>query len=204
MSSIKSIGTEQFQKDKINTVYERITTTVDGTTGELIEQTIESVKTTQKEPNFVKIYVDTILTFKGIKNISSDFLLSMCRYISYANDDKKQMQIIFNKIIKQQLADDCKISIDMVNKNIKKCVNAGILFKTEYRGFYIVNAFLFARGEWKNIKSLQAEFDFISGHWKYTKKYEHQAEEKEIRAKGKENVEDQQPIDGQTTIEGVA
>lgn len=84
------------------------------------------------------------------------------------------MRIFINKTIKNEISEKLNIKINMIEKNIRKCVDSGILFKTEDRGTYIVNPFLFARGEWKNIKSLRTEFDYLNGTWKYTKYFKAQ------------------------------
>lgn len=172
-------GTEQFQKDKEVAVYAKINNIIDVETGQIIQQTSEEIKTKSKEPDFVKIYLNTVMSFNGIKNITSDFLLLLCNYITYANNDKIQMRCILNKMIKEEMAQQLNIKINMIEKYIRKCVDAGILFKTEYRGTYIVNPFLFARGEWKNIKSLQTEFDFVNGTWKYVKKFKTREEQEQ-------------------------
>lgn len=164
-------GTDQFQKDKVVNIAEKTYTTLNVETGEIISQESEIIKTKQREPDFVKVYLNAVLTFSGIKNISSDFLLCLCNYITYANDEKTQMRIIINKMIKDEMVQKLHIKINMIEKYIRKCVESGILFKTEYRGSYIVNPFLFARGEWKNIKSLQTEFDYTNGTWKYVKRF---------------------------------
>lgn len=169
-------GTVQFQKNKETTVYTKLHNIIDSETGEILSQESEEIKTKAKEPDFVKVYLNTVMTFQGIKNISSDFLICLCNYITYANDEKTQMRVIINKMIKDEMSIKLNIKINMIEKYIRKSVEAGILFKTEYRGTYIVNPFLFARGEWKNIKSLQTEFDFINGTWKYTKKFKTEEE----------------------------
>lgn len=164
-------GTEQFQKNKVVNIAEKTYVILDVETGEILSQESEIIKTRQKEPDFVKVYLNAILTFSGIKSISSDFLVCLCNYITYANDEKTQMRVIINKMIKDEMTQKLNIKINMIEKYIRKCVESGILFKTEYRGSYIVNPFLFAKGEWKNIKSLQTEFDYINGTWKYIKKF---------------------------------
>lgn len=164
-------GTKEFQKNKVINIAEKTLTILDVETGEIISQESEIIKTTQKEPDFIKVYLNAILTFSGIKNISSDFLLCLCNYITYANDEKTQMRIIINKMIKDEISQKLNIKVNMIEKYIRKCVESGILFKTEYRGSYIVNPFLFAKGEWKNIKSLQTEFDYINSTWKYVKRF---------------------------------
>lgn len=187
-------GTKQFQKDAESTVYTKISNIIDVQTGEIITQTSEEIKTKQKEPDFVKIYLNTIMTFQGIKNISSEFLICLCNYITYANDEKTQMRVIINKMIKDEMSAKLDIKINMIEKYIRKCVESGILFKTEYRGTYIVNPFLFARGEWKNIKSLQTEFDYANGTWKYTKKFKTKEEIEKERLESKNNNNDMEDI----------
>lgn len=170
-------GTEQLQKEKSKRIYEKTSTVISAETGEIIYQESEEIKTIQKEPDFIKIYLNSILTFNGIKNISSDFLICLCNYINYANDTKTQMRIIINKMIKDEISKKLNIKTNMIEKYVRKCVESGILFKTEYRGTYIVNPFLFAKGEWKNIKALQTEFDYINGTWKYIKRFKEENEE---------------------------
>lgn len=125
----------------------------------------EEMKETQKEPPFIKIYLDTARMFQGIKGINLNILISFCYYITYSNADKNQMQITFNKINKQEIAKTCEISVDMVNKNIKKFVDNGIFFKTECRGVYTVNPFLLAKGKWRNVQEFRSQFDFVDGEW---------------------------------------
>lgn len=155
------------KKEKI--VYEKVSQIIDTISGEILEQQTEIVKTSQKEPDFIKLYLDTMLTFKKIKGISVDIIIAFSRYITYANNEDKQMQIILTKAVKEEIANELKIKMNMIDKYIKKCVDAGIFFKTKYRATYTVNPFLIAKGEWKNIKSLRAEFNFNDGSWSYIK-----------------------------------
>jgi hypothetical protein len=166
------MGTEQFDKNKTTTTYTRISNVIDVNTGEIISQESEEIKTIQKEPDFIKLYLNTVLTFNGIKNISIDFIMLLCNYVTYANDDHTQMKVVINKAIKDEMSKALDIKTNMIDKYIRKCVDSGILFKTEYRGTFVVNPFLIARGEWKNIKSLRTEFDYVNGTWKYIKRFE--------------------------------
>lgn len=169
-------GTEQFQKNKSINIAERTNRIIDVNTGEIIREESEIIKTQQKEPDFIKIYFNTIMHFNGIKNISADFLILICNYITYANNKKEQMRCVLNKMARDEISKELKVTSSMIDKNIKKCIDAGILFKTDYRATYIVNPFLIARGEWKNIKSLQTEFDYINGTWKYIKQFKQDQE----------------------------
>lgn len=110
--------------------------------------------------------------FSGLKNFPTNVLISFSSHITYANAKKEQMEIFFNKRNKGQIAKECNISVSMLDKYIKKCVDAGLFFKTDCRGVYKLNPFFLAKGEWGNIKELRAEFDFTGNKWTYTKKFE--------------------------------
>ena len=153
--------------DKI--LKEKIVQQIDYETGELIKQTTDKIVKVQKEPNFIKLYLDCMLTFTGTKHIPSNFLMEICRYITYSNKNKKQMYLTIAKREREEISKELEISISMVNQYIKRCIDSGILFKTNYRASFIVNPFLIAKGEWSNIKELRAEFNFTSGTWSYTK-----------------------------------
>ena len=150
-------------------VYEKQTQKIDLDTGELVEQTTEKILKVKKEPDFIKLYLDCMLTFTGTKHIPSNFLMEICRYITYANNKKKQMYLTLTKREREEIAKELEISISMVNQYISRSIDSGILFKTNYRACFIVNPFLIAKGEWNNIKELRAEFNFTSGTWSYTK-----------------------------------
>lgn len=138
----------------------------DSNTGEVISQKTVSCRNVPKEPNFVKLYIDTMKSFNGAHDIPTDVLLALSKHITYANGESQQ-QVYLPSPIKKQIADDVGISISMINKYIKKMVDAGVLFRSDCRGFFIVNPWLIAKGEWKNISKLRAEFDFVGNTWKY-------------------------------------
>ena len=51
------------------TVFEKVKTEVDTATGEIISETKEVVNKTSKEPDFIKIYYETMLAFNQIHGI---------------------------------------------------------------------------------------------------------------------------------------
>lgn len=158
---------KNLKKDKI--IYERVSHIIDNKTGEILKTSTENLKVAQKEPDFIKLYLNTMATFSGLKNFPTNVLMSFSNYITYANSRREQMEIAFNKRNKEQMADECNISVSMLDKYIKKCVDAGVFFKTDCRGVYKLNPFFLAKGEWNNIKELRAEFDFIDNKWVYIK-----------------------------------
>lgn len=150
-------------------VYKKVERSLDFSTGEIVTEEEESILKIKKEPAFIKLYLDCMLTFTGTKHIPSNFLMEICKYINYANSKSKQMYLKIAKQEREEISKELGISDSMIKKYIRNCVDGGILFKTNYRASFIVNPFLIAKGEWKNIKELRAEFNFTSGTWSYTK-----------------------------------
>lgn len=155
------------KKHKSKTIYEKEINAVDFETGEVTEQQKTVVKTTTKEPDFIKLYYGTMCAFRGVENIPIDFICELSNYLLYANARRDQMTITLGMFQRQQIAKNLNCSIDSVNKYIKKCVESQIIFKTEFRATYIANPFLIARGDWNTIRDLRAAFDFKNGVWSY-------------------------------------
>lgn len=120
-----------------------------------------------KEPNFLKVYYDTMCAFQGISGIPSDVLLALCGCVEgYINAPNEPLIFRANKTNRSKMCEKLDMSESMVRKYVKKMVDAGVLIKIEkQRGEYYVNPWLMARGKWENIKELQCCFDFVDGSW---------------------------------------
>lgn len=151
--------------DNKKRIYRSLETTsvvVDHNTGEV---TSEATSTTEMgyvdmEPQYIKIYLDCILRFKGISSSFNPILLSLCKHMQYADKD----QIVFvNKYIKEIICSECGVKIKRVEQAIKEFVDSGILMRRA-RGVYLVNPYIISRGKWEDIKTLRATFDFVKGN----------------------------------------
>lgn len=120
-------------------------------------------------PNFIKVYLDCILTFNGGKYIPSDFLIELCKYVTYDNKKGEQMYVKIDKKERYEIASVLGVSDTTIKRHLKNCIDNGILFRHNRRAYFILNPFLIAKDEWSNINELKAEFNFISGTWKYIK-----------------------------------
>ena len=120
-------------------------------------------------PNFIKVYLDCILTFNGGKYIPSDFLIELCKYVTYDNKKGDQMYVKIAKKERDEIASALGVADSTIKRHLKNCIDNGILFKYNRRAYFILNPFLIAKDEWHNINELKAEFNFISGTWKYIK-----------------------------------
>lgn len=136
--------------------------------GEVLRETKEVKIKWEKEPDFIKLYYDTMLAFHGVEGIPGEFLSSLAKHVKYANKDTGQMKVYLNTELKEDMCETLGIKKDMLNKLLQRCVANGLLFRSggkQRTNTYIVNPFFIAKGEWKNIRKLQCSFNFIDGRW---------------------------------------
>lgn len=164
----KSIAPEeQYQPKRYN--YEEDQMEIDTTTGELITHTQVKGRTLPKEPNYIKLYIDTMLSFQGIKDVSTDFIIAMSKcIIGYNNDSDTPLVFKSDKLTKQTIAKELNYNSEAsVNKQIKRLVDSGVLIKTSMRGVYYCNPWIIARGSWsRSVCGLRAHFNFANGEWR--------------------------------------
>lgn len=154
-------------KDTKKTVFESIETIIDHETGEIMKTVNNSSKIMSKEPEYIKLYLDCLCTFKGLNKALSPVLIACCHFMTWADSKHNDQMIFMNSYIKDQICELTNLKVDRVNKAIKEIVDANIFIKVEgKRGVYRVNPFIIGRGEWKDIKELRANFDFITGEVK--------------------------------------
>lgn len=143
-------------------LYTEVQRTVDES-GEIISSlTTQKVKD-GKEPDYVKVYVDCLLSAKDLSQSLNPILLAFITRMSYANPDEiNGGQVIYvNSAMKNDICLQLNIKIDRVNQSLQQFKKAGI-FKSLARGKYQVNPNYFGRGEWKDIKKIKANFEFSS------------------------------------------
>lgn len=157
---IKTTG----EREKNKAFYTKEETVIDVTTGEIINYTQKTIAKTSSEPDFIKIYYETMMAFNQIHDIPTSFVLSLSKFLEWTNEGKPQV-VTLNKRVKGIMSKDCKISLPQIDRYIKKSVDSGLLFRTEFRGVYEVNPFMIAKGKWESIKQLRANYDFKSGKW---------------------------------------
>lgn len=127
--------------------------------GEVISS--KTVYKTQTEPEYVKLYIDCVLTVKGLRKGLNPIFLAFLPYMSYADiNGQGGGQVIFvNKAMKDIIAKKLNLGIDSINKALSEFTKAG-LFKRLTVGTYQVNPNIVGKGEWKDIKNIRASFDF--------------------------------------------
>lgn len=150
------------KRDQYSLRQERIIT--EKSTGEILDR--ERTFRVPKEPDFVKLYLDCIATFKGLSKGISPFLMEILKYMTYADDYTKGGQTVtLTGFQRKQIAQRLGITDSAVMKNIKQLVNANILSRVAL-SVYQVNPEIFGKGDWTDIsrlRQLRATFDFKTG-----------------------------------------
>ncbi|MGN0351178.1 MAG: replication/maintenance protein RepL [Roseburia sp.] len=152
------------EREKNTAFYTHEETLIDVTTGEILDYKQKTIVKTSAEPEFIKVYYETMMAFNQIHDVPTSFVLSLSKFLEWTNDGKPQCATI-NKRVKEIMCEDCKVSLPQIDRYIKKAVDNGLLFRTGYRGVFEVNPFMIAKGKWDSIKRLRANFDFIGGKW---------------------------------------
>lgn len=140
--------------------YERII--IDHETGNIVSE--EFIHRRGSEPPFIKLYLDCLCNFKGWAKSLNPILLEFLKYMTYASTyEPSGGQVIYlNAALKKQIALHTGKTVKRIEQAITEFVKSGI-FKRIATGTYQVNAALFGKGDWKDIKNIRATFDFGNG-----------------------------------------
>lgn len=137
-------------------------TIVDHQNGTIISQ--EFIHKRVAEPPFIKLYLDCLCDFKGLSKSLNPILLEFLKYMTYANcQENNGGQIIYlNAEMKRQIGISTGKTVKRIEQALTDFVKTGV-FKRIATSTYQVNAELFGKGDWKDIKNIRAIFDFGKG-----------------------------------------
>jgi hypothetical protein len=130
-----------------------VTTEVDRDTGEIGREVKTDTFLIDREPDFVKLYVQDIAKLNDVVGQENNVLLEFIRYMGYNNI------IPAYKPIKQMIARKLNVSLHTVEKSIKKFKKKG-LFISVSRGIYMADPELFGKGKWSDIKNLRLVIEY--------------------------------------------
>ncbi len=150
-------------KKSTSVSYQRTETTYNAD-GEKQEEKQEIVYKIPAEPEFIKVYYETMLAFNQIHDVPLSFVLSLSKFVEWTNDGEP-MCVTINKRVREIMIEDVGVKIAQINRYIATSVKNGLLFRTEYKSVYEVNPFMIAKGKWSSIRSLQCKFNFKDGKW---------------------------------------
>lgn len=127
-------------------------------TGEVIEHTETKLKSVNIEPNYVKVYVDTVIALLGQSKTSkeADVLLILAKNMTYMNNDMPN-KVNIDILLREYIMKELDISEGALNNMITSFVKRDIIRRIG-RGAYQLNPFMFAKGNWSAIRRIQMDW----------------------------------------------
>lgn len=130
--------------------------------GEIIDEQTQVIThnlTFDEEPDYVKLYIQTISVFTQIKETTGRVFYELVKLMSYAEYE----QLVFlNPVLRQRIQKNLNISQSTFDKSLRQLRDKDLIRRVANNTFSI-NPNYIGKGSWKNIKRLQAKFDFITG-----------------------------------------
>lgn len=128
--------------------------TVNEETGEIVlNETVRESFLIEREPDFVKLYLEDISRLKDVPQGMNKVLFELMKAINYNGI------IMAYKPVKELMANNMGISVNYLNKCIDEFYKKGILIRYA-RGVYIADPNLFAKGSWKDIQNLRLVIEY--------------------------------------------
>ncbi len=125
----------------------------DDGTGEIIESKRQEISQFEKEPPYVKIYLEDIGKLNGLNNSEQKILNELVHNMGYGNI------IPSYKPVKEMMAKKINMPYNTLDKGIKELNKKGILIR-KARGLYVMDPNIFGRGTWSDIKKIRMVIDY--------------------------------------------
>lgn len=138
---------------KKNIKTESITQVINHETGEIVEETRRASFIVDKEPDYIKMYIDDITRINDLPKGLSPILLELIKQMGYNN------VIPAYKPIKLMVAERLGVSLNYLNTAIRVFHEKGLIIRV-HRGIYMADPNLFARGKWEDIKNLRLVIEY--------------------------------------------
>jgi len=128
-------------------------TEVNNETGEIGREVKTDTFLIDREPEFVKLYIQDIARLNDVTGKQNQVLLEFVRHMGYNNI------IPTYKPIKKMIARKLNISLHTVDSAVKTFKKKGLFISVD-RGIYMADPELFGRGKWSDIQNLRLVIDY--------------------------------------------
>ena len=125
----------------------------DDGTGEIIESKRQEISQFEKEPPYVKIYLEDIGKLNGLNNSEQKLLNELVHNMGYGNI------IPSYKPVKEMMSKKLDMPYNTLDKAIKELHKKGVLIR-KARGLYVMDPNLFGRGTWSDIKKIRMVINY--------------------------------------------
>lgn len=132
---------------------------VDKETGEIISTTEASSYHVEREPDYIKLYLQDVLYLSDMPASLNATAMALLKRITYANSEYGNC-VVLAPIIRESIREELGLkTTQSVSNNINKLVRGNILTRID-TNVYRFNPYLFGRGEWADIQSLRLNVEY--------------------------------------------
>lgn len=109
------------------------------------------------EPAFAKMYFGDVGRMFGLSPLTRDIMISLVTKMGYGNGEVYVSSGLKREICNRLcvFSQNGEVSLPTFNNCLYKLIAKGLLIKKD-RGVYLVNPYVFGRGEWKDIKEIRS------------------------------------------------
>lgn len=147
------IGATKPKSEKKRISQEIVSQIVNGSTGEVEQEVKHQVSYVEREPDYVKLYINDIFRLTDIPKSSNDIMLSVLKRMTYNND------IALFAPVKREIANELGLKEITISKAIELFVKKSIILRKD-RGLYVINPYFFGRGKWEDIKKIRLQIEY--------------------------------------------
>jgi hypothetical protein len=140
-------------------IYQQTDTHVDFETGEIHKTISHSISKVEREPNFVKLYIDDLSDLAKLQHSCSELLWELVKRVNYTGT------ISISAGDKKVIVKELGIKSQSFANNISQLIKKNILFRID-TGMYQLNPYYFAKGAWFEVQKQRIEY--IELTMKYT------------------------------------
>lgn len=144
-----------------NNIYQQIESQIDYETGEIKKSISQTITKLDREPPFVKLYIDDISDINNLQHSCSQLLLELIKRVNYSG------VISISAGDKKLIVKELGVKSQTFANNISQLIKKDILFRID-TGMYQLNPFYFARGAWYEVN--KQRIDYIEMNTKYSSK----------------------------------
>lgn len=121
--------------------------------GEVLSTKRQEMAMFEKEPPYVKLYLNDIGRLKGLNNSEQHLLNELVFNMGYNN------VVPSYKPVKEMISERLGMKYNTLEKSIKNLYKKGVLIR-KARGFYIIDPELFGRGSWSDVQKIRMTIDY--------------------------------------------
>lgn len=135
-------------------VFVRNVTEVETTSGEVISSTSQQVSLFEKEPPYVKVYLEDIGRLNNLNTSEQKVINELVYNMGFNN------VVPSYKPVKEMIALKLGMQYNTLDKAIKELHRKGILIR-KARGLYIMDPLIFGRGSWKDVSKIRMTIEYL-------------------------------------------